>query len=349
MAEDAPKYSDSVLFPKKPNKPEFSAYRSQPAESRLGRFIQKVNYLLKGESVPVKEVRLSGRIHPLQKDVDALVDRLLVIREELESEVDPHLPSLIGTVVDPLIKEINRMQKSRESQSSTAGMVKGSKEYAVWIEKAKKWIDLCSKRHQQKELIYRAVVEQSIQEFHARIDRDLQVIQDYVNHAMDRFEVNELVKNEFKDKLEPELAQHLFELYLLKDHPHDLSVETLHLWRADADISRENSFSSALHIIDTLASELEPPRVIEEAGDHHIIEIQVSLTALEENIVKLEVEIRALETMANEEHRQKCRAHLNKLEQEAHHLNGDLRLTQPHIERVQQVLETLSSFRELLG
>lgn len=348
MAEEAPKYTDSRIFPPTPSKTEFSAQRKSSSSSRLGRFFQKFNGLFKVEAQPLNEGKLSGRIHQLQNDVDALVDDLLSIREELEAEVDSKLPSLISSVVDPLIKEINRVQKAKEFQVSAAQQVKVSTEYSAWIEKAKRWIELCTKRHQQKEAISKAVMEHTIYEFHIRIDRDLQVIQDYLNHAMDSLQANDLIKNELKDKLEPELSHHLFELYLLKDHPPALSVESLQKWRAEADAARESYFSAALHTIDMFAGELNPQQVIEDVGDHHSIEIQVNLASLEEKLIKLEVEIRILDDVDSRDRKKLCRSLLVQLEEEAHHLNSDLRLSHEHIERVQQVLETLSAFKEQL-
>lgn len=353
MAEEAPKYSNSPDFSGLPHKSEFLARHSISPETRLGRFFQKFNHFFKRQTSPPSsfsstESPLSGRIHQLQKDIVSLIDKLLVIREDLEQESDPQFPSLISTIIDPLMKEINRMQKARQMPGSAAQQVKDSKGYTEWIEKAKMWIDLCSKRHQQKEAIYKAVMEHTIQEFHARIDRDLQVVQDYLVHTMDRLNINDLVKNELKERLEPELSQHLFELYLLKDHPQDLSIDSLNLWRADADLAREGYFSAALHTIDLFVGEMNPPHVIEEISDTHSIEIHVNLMSLEEQIIKLEAEIRAFELIGSEDKKKMCMIQLANLEEEAHHINGDLRLTHEHIERVQQVLETLSAFREFL-
>lgn len=343
MTEEAPK-SDSSSFLNKPLRSEFFIQHF-PSESRLGRFFQKFNEIFKRDPVPLQDHRLTGRIHQLQREIDEFVNQLLLIREELENEIDPQLPSLIHVVVDPLIKEINRMQKPKEVQISAAQQVKESKECAAWIEKAKMWIDLCSKRHQQRDAISKAIIENTIHEFHTRIDRDLQVIQDYLNHALDNLKINDLLKSELKDRLEPELSQHLFELYLLKDHPKDLNMETLPLWRADSDLARENYFSAALHTIDTLAGEFHPKQ--NEIGDHHSIEIQITLKALEDKVGRLEIEIGVIET-SNEMHKKSLLLHLMQIEKEANLLNGDLRLSHEHAERVQEILEIITSFKDQL-
>lgn len=346
MDEETPKFSDSSFISKNQKNQEFSIQRS-PNISGFGRFVQKINELIKRQPVPSKELRLTGRIHQLQTEIDYFLNQLLLIREELENEVDPRLPSLINVVVDPLIKEINRLRKIKQIQNSAAQQVKESKECAAWIEKAKMWVDLCAKRHQHEADISKAIIEYTIQEFHARIDRDLQVIQDYLNHTLENLKINDLLKSELRDRLEPELSQHLFELYLLKDHPKNLSIDTFSPWRADADLARENYFSAALHTIDTIAGEFNPHQLIEDVVDHHSIEIQITLTALEDKVGKMEVEIGILAD-GSEVHKNEFMFHLVQLEKEAHHLNGDLRLSHEHAERVQQILDTISGFKNQL-
>lgn len=324
----------------------------QSRESRVMRFLNKVNNfftdMLVKSSLPKTEAKLIGRIHQFQKDIDRTINRLCVLREELEKDDQSLFPFLITFVIDPLIKEINRLEKAGEQKITAAEQVKESKEYVDWIEKAKKWIDLCAKRHTHGDAINQAFIDHTFCEFRARIDKDLQVIQDYLNVFMSKLDGNDLVKIELQDQLEQELSQHIFELYLLKDHPPSNSLETLNGWRAEAELARESYFSAALHVIDTNIGELMQPSTIDDGFDQYINDIHIQLTSLEEKIVKFNAEISSFQNDANEEKMKTCLAYLAKMEDEAHSLNGNLELNHEQVARVQQAMDALSLFREQL-
>lgn len=322
-------------------------------ESRILRFLNKINHffveILGGPSVVKMETNLSGRIHRFQKDVDKALKQLYALRIELESDDLFQFPSLIPSVIDPLIKEINRLEKNKDLQITVAQQVKESKEYVEWIEKAKQWIALCTRRHVQRDAIHRAFIDHTFNEFRASVDKDLKVIQDYLNFFLDKLDENDLVKVELKDQLEQELSQHVFELYLLRDHPPSYSLETLNEWRADADLARESYFSAALHVIDSNIEELMQPTIIEESlPDQHIVDIHTRLTLLEEKIINLSGEIRRFENDKSELRKNECLFNLAKMEDEAHSLNGNLQLTHEHVARVSEAMKMLSSFREML-
>lgn len=322
---------------------------SSSAESRLGRLLKKINRFFNSEPPQHIETKLEGRIHQLQTDISKSVNKLLYLKVELEKEIDPHLISLIQTIVEPLIKEINRVQKSLEKHESVAQQVKESKKLSEWIEKAKKWIELCSKRHMEKEALLNAVVDHAIQEFHATIDKDLQVIQDYLNHTMERIKIDEFQKNKLKEELEPELSQHLIELIMLKNQPQDLSIESLQLWRAEADLSRENCFSSALYTIDVLSDQAAPGHSIDVKNDPYNMEIDGNLTLLEQKITELTMDVEDFENNQNKELKRICMDQAIDLEQEAHLLNSDLRLDHEDVERVQKSMEALSLLQRRLS
>lgn len=343
MAEDIAKQSDNPLSSRHMAKPEFSAHRTTPeSKSRLGRILNKINRFFSGPLPPKRETRLEGRIHQLHGDISKSIDKLLMIKDELQNEIDPQIISLISMIVDPLIKEIHRLRKGLQNES-VAQQVKASKGFSEWIEKAKMWIELCSKRPIQKEALSRAVVDHAVQEFQATIDKDLQVIQDYLNHTMDRIEIDDIQKNELNEKLEPELSQNLIELLMLKNHPQDLTVHTLQMWRAEADLSRENCFGSALHTIDLFTDHAAPARDFEEKIDHYNLEIAGNLLVLEERIARLDAGIAELKNTRNKELKKICIDELLILEQDAHELNSNLRLSHEHVERIQHSMEALAA------
>lgn len=325
----------------------------QNKESRIVRFLNKINHffveILGGPSVARMEVNLTGRIHRFQKDVDKALKQLNALRMELESDDLLQFPSLIPSVIDPLIKELNRLEKNKDLQITVAQQVKESKEYVEWIEKANKWIGLCTKRHIQRDALHKAFIDHTFHEFRASVDKDLKVIQDYLNFFLDQLDENDLVKVELKDQLEEELSQHIFELYLLKDHPPSYSLEALNEWRAEADQARESYFSAALHVIDTNIGELMQPTIFEDnLPEQHIVDIHTRLNLLEEKIINFSGEINKFENDKSELRKNECLFNLAKMEDEAHSLNSNLQLTHEHIARVSEAMKALSSFRKKL-
>ncbi|MBA3815173.1 MAG: hypothetical protein H0X29_01365 [Parachlamydiaceae bacterium] len=331
----------------------------QNKESRVMRFLGKVNHfiivilgvspsMLSRSPSPIVENKLVGRVHQFQKEVEKTVSCLKDLRVELEQDKEFQFPSLVTSVIDPLIKEIYRLKKAGDTQITPAQQVRESEGYVDWIEKAKKWIELCYHRHTCREAIDQAFISHTYHEFRARIDKDLQVIQDYLNVFMTKLDTNDLVKIELKDLLEQELSQHIFELYLLKDHSPHNSIESLNSWRAEADIARESCFSIALHVIDSHMEELIQPTIFEEGEDPHIVDIHERLSFLEQTIVKFDEIIREFELYPNEEKKKACVMNLSKMEDEAHSLNVNLQLTHDHVARVQHIIASLSAFHNRL-
>lgn len=338
------------------------ASKTKVQESRVMRFLNKVNHFF-GEilskagagaasdaalNTKAEPKHLIGRIHQFQKEVEIATKHLNALRKEIEEDGDLKFLFLVSSVLDPLLKEVCRLEKAREQQMTAAQHVRESKEYVDWIEKAKKWIDLCANRHTHAEDIHQAYIDHTFCEFCARIDKDLQVIQDYLNLYMNKLEGNDLVKIELKDHLDQELSQHIFELYLLKDHHPGNSIETLNEWRAKADLARESYFSEALHMIDKNIGELMQPMIIEDNIDQSIIDIQLRLTNLDEQLVKLDLEITELKDGRTDEKVKMCLTNLAKMEDEAHSLNGNLKLNHEHVLKVQEAINALSALRERL-
>lgn len=323
-------------------------------ESRVIHFLKKVNlffsdlFRISSTAPQKKESKLLGRIHEFEKDIEHAINDLNQLRSELENESQPQFSFLIVSVIDPLIKEINRLEKAGVRHLTMAQQVKESKEYVDWIEKTKKWIELCSGRKTNEQAIQDAFIEYSFAEFRAKIDKDLQVIQDYLNVFLNKLEGNDLLKIELQDQLEQELSQHVFELYLLKDHPPSHSIETLNEWREEAELSREKYFSAALHVIDANIGELMQPTILDEGQDVYLVDIHIPLESLEINLIKLGEEILILKKGTSEEKIKECLANLVKMEDEAHSLNGNLHLTHEHAARVQKVIDILASYRKAL-
>lgn len=351
MIEEAPQQhplerfyeSDNVPAQKAPSSESSKKSKSEivahppSSESKLGRFFQKINLLFKPEDTAHR--KLSGRIHELQKDTEEVLEQLIEAKQLLESETDPMYTSFVTIIIEPMIKELMRFQNAKE-ELSTAQKVKSIHRYNDLLDKAKEWVELCSNDY-EPDSIYQAMMNHHIQDFRARIDRDCQVIRDYLNHTIEDLAFNEYLKNEFMEKIESKLDRHFFELKRLQECPSNLTLETLSQWRADADLARETHFSAALHTIDDFTKILSPTHKNKEEGDAGI-EILIDLKLLEEKVASLTHQLHA----ASDADKIIYATLLAELEDEAHRINRDLRLSHDHVERLQKLIQILAIFRK---
>lgn len=313
---------------------------SPDSETRLGRFFNRINQFFKRESTT--DLKLMGRIRELHTLADQVLLDLKDFKSQCEKEIEPTMFTLVSNVIDSTLKEITRLQKALHDELNPATQVKIFKRYAECIEKAKIWISLRQKL--AKEVIQQTLIAHMIQEFHGCIDRDIQVVQDYLNHAVANLQDTQEFKAALRLELDEMLQEHLLELQQLKEYPLDISLESLSEWRSSADRSREHSFSAALHIIDSFSQKLIP-EVLQEKNEEVTDKILQRLEHLEAQMDKLIEE--GKETSALDDKLRKTLATmLSRLEEEAHALNGDLRFPQEHTQRMQQVLETLASLHK---
>lgn len=327
-----------------PNRPHQPFYRvgDVPAETPLRRFFQKLTQMFNRTPAPSPtEIRLAGRIHELQTIADHVLHDLIAFKGLLEREADPHLLPLAVSVIDTMIKEIARLKKLMEHQHGLTQQVKAVARFAEWVEKAKPWLALKNKTLDAGQ-VKQVVVQQTVQEFQTRIDRDIQVIQDYLHHAVDSLEGPDELKASLKNKLMSEISPNLSKLDQLKQCPEDLHIDSIISWRAQADRGRENLFTTILHAIDSYASEFQP---YPKENDEYNLVILMQLTELEEKTTEL---VSAFETIDDMEENQRraTLGLLDKLEDEAHLLNSNLYLSQEQSENVEKLLDILASLRE---
>lgn len=311
-------------------------------EDGLGRLFQKVNQLFKKEA-PV-DTKLIGRIFELQSLVEKILFDLLSFRNEYEKNGDPYLFSFVGSILEPLIKELTRIHQVIERQENATQQVKMLHRCMELVEKAKAWINLGI--DYSKEKVHQTILSHTIQEFRTSIDRDIQVIQDYLDHSLEGIEGHDSFKSLLKTHIEPELTPHIVKLKELKEKcPNETSLEFMTKWRAEVDQSREKYFSICLHAVDTIINKAIPREDSKEEPFHE--------AEILSHLMTLEFEVDKLKNLIEEQNSfddKKLRAYwttLNKLEEEAHELNSNLRLSSEQAERVQTLLETLSQFRDI--
>ena len=214
--------------------------------------------------------------------------------------------------------------------------------YTVLIDKARFWIQQGKDRAGKKK-IQDAVILHIVQDFHERVERDIQLINDYLTHAIDGIDAAIEVKNELRAQLMPMLSPSLLRLYQLRESNEEPSLESLVLWRSKADNSRENLFSSSLHTIDTFFKDFLPTPSKEKESEY-MLALLMQLVNLEEKIMGVS-DLVNYDVLDNTQ-RGVTSDMLEKLEQEAHELNRNLRLSDEHGDRVQQSLHIITSLRK---
>ena len=237
-----------------------------PSDTAFSRFIQKVGQIF-NRSQQGNRNQLSGRIKEMQTMADSVLKELLDFKKRIEKSIDPNLYSLVAAIVDPLVKEARRVPYGIDNMDNTAHQVKVFSRYVDSIEKAKIWVEI-GKSNTQQENLEQALVQQTAGEFLLRIDRDIQVIQDYLSLALSSFEMSPGLEIEIKEKLMPDLSPKILALRQLKTVPKQFSLDSFLQWRSHSDHSREEIFDMALYIIDEFSNEFLPSPTKEKESEH---------------------------------------------------------------------------------
>jgi len=306
---------------------------------RLGRAIQKSLQFFQKKST--NDPKLAGRIYELNRTSKEVLSGLLTIRSDLAIQVDPELFNHVEAVIDPLIKDIKRIQKIMEEESNPALQIQVFKRYTASIEKANSWIQI-KHNGNDKESIEKAVVNHILNEFFERIERDLQVINDYQQHMLENLPLDEEERGRLWIELENKIGSYIKSLLALKRAPNPLSIQRLAQWKRNVDQRREKYFDGALHAIDNLVSSYSPESPEEEHD--HLVDIFTRMAALEEELTSFwtaigTIDLKDIETITM------CEERLTACEDEVSHLNLDLRLTPELIDRLQALIDTLTTIR----
>jgi hypothetical protein len=187
---------------------------------------------------------------------DQVFAELVAFKNELREKVDVELYSLVVVFVDPLMKETGKAPPAVSKDENTVHQVKLFSRYVESIEKANAWVKI-GKEAGNREELERAIIQHAAKEFFLRIDRDIQVIQDYLNCALSGLKRTEVIKTQLSGHLMPILTLKITELDQLKTLPADFSLQSFIQWRIYADEKREQHFSDALHLIDGFAEEFD--------------------------------------------------------------------------------------------
>lgn len=314
--------------------------------SMLNRFVDRIRSTFqKFQNKPQQDSHLAGRIHDLQTTANSVLKQLRVIKDELKNEIEPEIFSYVEEVVDPIIKEVSRLHKSMEQPGSIMHQAKTYQRYSQWIEKAKLWIQICSKVN-DKEAILKAIIRYTVDDFLEVINRDMQVINDYQEHMLEALAVDEDEKIALAQRLELRLDPYLRGLNDLRTKPRELPLQDIALWKAQVDKRREKYFDGALHAIDKVINDTIPDTSGEEEHEH-LVDVFSQIIYLEHEAPSLYDEIYLAKSPTPEE-MNIFESRLTMLEEEVHQLNLDLRLTPDLIDRLQVIAEMLDQARKKL-
>lgn len=309
----------------------------------LSKFVHKIKNIFKltdpKPEVKKEESKLAGRIRELNKNAAEVLKVLNTVREDLKKEVDEELYTFVESVMNPMIRDVERVQKIVKTDGALHQKMDAFNKYNKWIDKAKMWVQICSTA-KNNNAISQAVINHTISDFVSLIDRDLQLIVDYQEHLLDDMELSEEEKNHLRDEILDGLKPHVKRLMALKIHPKGVSLENLNHWKDNVDQRRERYFNAILHLIDVKVNEANPSKI--DYTEEHGILIgtleQISYLEMEIPLLAEKFEATPLDPFEVEVSMQQLLA----LEDEVRDLYLDMRMPASVIERLQNLKELLA-------
>lgn len=283
---------------------------------------------------------LAGRIHyQLRQDAKVIVEKLKTLKEKIKKELaekkEEQLWNLFETVMNPLLKEYDKIEKkivvdsTRQEEDSSA-----IKSYNDWFEKAKFWVSLSTKPSDREEII-KAVFVHTKHVADQSIERDLKMLREYKMHEFNALGLENSILEKITRQIEKRLQPHIIALNELKNsRPESLKIEQLEEWKAHVDEQRANHYNAALHLIDDFLHPFFPEQ---EEVQEHLKEIFTLVAYLEEEIPAFCKEVKTI-SRDDKEYAILMRDHGIYLQEEAHRLNRDLRLTPELGDRVQRLI-----------
>lgn len=226
-------------------KKSFSPFQLQPGESNtptscFKQIIQSLKSLRVRESEPLK-----GRMQETSNHSKKIVEQILSIKKIVEEQIEKELLEHIRNAVEPMIREIQKIQEGALSEEQT------SARYSAWEQKAKLWLELQNKTHSRTEVI-KTVTHLLFVGMKERIDQDLNIIANYQSQIVSQLTISQEELCMLAKDLEGSLSTHTAALSLLKEASPPLELEQIAAWKAHIDQTRNDLFENALQEIDAI-------------------------------------------------------------------------------------------------
>lgn len=319
---------------------------SQP--SLFARLIDRIKSTF-GPSKDTKPSSLQGRIHEGDSKLAGkflagkVLDRFLNVAQKMETKLDSELVCHVQAAMELITRDFRRIQKKVVNVSGE----ESEKVYKNWMVKAKRWIELDTKLHDRAAIID-TVIKQLFLDLDEMIDQDLQVIFDYEAHILADLSVSVEEKHKLEQVILAQLAPHTQALIKLKEHPYNLELYKVAEWKEDVDQRRQKHFEKALHAIDAIIANLSPTSIADEGEPNEIVAaISTELEHLRQACVGLLQSAQKLDP-TDESEKKNLRSTLLLLQQQAHHLNGNLHLTQELFDQLQIIQDDLDLIESLI-
>lgn len=328
---------------KKPGRKTTLKVVKKTQRNLLDRFVEKVRlgFLFFQSRDLESQKQLLGRIYDLQKTSQEVVEQLKIAKEDFKKGLDEELYSYVLEIIDPLLLEINKLSTNAKDGSTVAKHAQIYKRYSEWIEKAKNWVQICALAN-EREVIAKAVKKYVTQQTFQLVERDMQVIQDYLDHKIDSLIIGDKEKGEIALQISEKLQSHLLSLSQLKEIPEDITFSKINEWKERIGKRREAYFDGALHLIDKTLQNFQS---IEEQTAEEMIDVLSQLVFLEEELVFFQADINHTD-LSDHLQVQLLQSKILFLEEELHALNANILITEELSDRVQALLHLVEKVKE---
>ncbi|HRD54876.1 MAG TPA: hypothetical protein PLC42_00615, partial [Parachlamydiaceae bacterium] len=205
--------------------------RKQKEASLINQFISNIKKIFNFSDVQKEkekeQKKLLGRIHELNKNAADVLKVLNIVRDDLKNEVDEDLYEFVKLVMNPMIRDISRIQKivKKEGAMQVSSQHKDSafNQYNQWIDRARLWVEVCSVS-KNKDAISEAIIKHTFTDFIHAIERDLQLIEDYQQHILEGADLGLDEKRKLQKEIEKSLIPYLKSLNELRKYPENLTL-----------------------------------------------------------------------------------------------------------------------------
>lgn len=231
--------------------PPFQPEQAEEQSGLIDRIKALFPFLKKQET---KDLSLRGRVNKdLQQNAHKLLHQLQILRQEVKVKwhEDRSLWTSFEAVVRPLFREFAQLERKLDKKNSSPQHFKAvTKNYQEWLEKAKLWVAFAAHPH-DKEGLAQAVVEHTQHLSDCMIDRDLQMLEEYMIHELQALGIAEESVVRVGRKIHQDISVHLQGLAALKQHqPQKWDLEELMEWKGRVNTERAMHYNEALHLID---------------------------------------------------------------------------------------------------
>lgn len=193
------------------------------------------------------EVALPRKIFRHKENANEVRAQLEKVKKELLDEFDQELSPMITEVIDPMLRDISRIDRMMHKETEDTVV---EEHFREWTAGATLWVELFSKI-KDKERIKSEIVKHIIVKSMERIERDIRFIEGYFEHSLQQLTLSpeEIHRTRLtKTKLVLQSIQQLRSLQALPDRV--IQFNEVNEWREKLDHQRANYFDAALRIID---------------------------------------------------------------------------------------------------